>query len=151
MDSFADNNFFWLDKYAIGQDTIDKQHQYLFELANIIVDPYNDPQTTYLNIQALYEYTQTHFRDEELLMEQCDYPDYENHKKAHRQLIAKLNTVGNGILTDEAPRTVVIHFMKDWILTHILSEDMRFGNFLRTSASFTDSLQTQQDSASTNS
>ena len=131
MDSSVDNNFVWLDEYQTGQDTVDQQHQYLFELANSIVNPYNDQQTTHLNVQALYEYTQTHFRDEELLMEQYEYPDCERHKKIHKQLIAKLNAVGSGILTDETPRSVVINFMKDWVLTHILSEDMRFSHFLK--------------------
>ncbi len=131
MDSSANNNFVWLDEYKIGHDTVDAQHQYLFELANRIIDPNNDQQTTHLNVEALYEYTHSHFRDEELLMEQYNYPDYELHKKAHKRLIAELNAVSGGILTDETPRADVVKFMSDWLLIHILDEDMSFGNFLR--------------------
>lgn len=142
MDSSVDNNFVWLDEYKIGHDTVDKQHQYLFELAKRIVNPDNDQQATHLNVEALYEYTHSHFRDEELLMEQSHYPDYEPHKKAHKKLIAQLNAVSGGILTDETPRAVVVKFMKDWLLIHILDEDMRFGDFLRTIS------KTEQDAVS---
>ncbi len=125
------DNFIWLDEYKIGHDIVDEQHQYLFELANRIIDPYNDQQTTHLNFSALYEYTHKHFKDEELLMKQYNYPDYEHHKKKHESLIARLDEISVGILTDEIPKNDVIKFMKDWVLTHILDEDMSFGHFLR--------------------
>ena len=131
MDSFANDNFIWLDEYKIVHDTVDTQHQYLFELANRIVDPYNDQQTTYLNVVALYDYTHKHISDEESLMKQYNYPDYALHEKAHKRLISELDDVRAGILNDETKRDDVIKFMRDWVLTHILDEDMRFGNFLR--------------------
>jgi len=38
------NKFIWLDEYKIGDEIIDQQHEYLFDLANQIVDPDNDAQ-----------------------------------------------------------------------------------------------------------
>ena len=67
MGTSIKNNFVWLNEYNIGHDTVDQQHQYLFNLANLIVNPYNDQQKTYHNVVALYQYVREHFRNEELL------------------------------------------------------------------------------------
>ena len=120
----------WLYEYNIGHDTVDQQHQYLFYLANRIVNPYNDQQTTHHNVVALYQYVREHFRDEELLMKQCLYPGYEIHVKQHDSLTRRLDKISCGILTDETSTEEVCQFMNNWLLVHILGEDMQFGNFL---------------------
>jgi len=74
-------SFIWLDEYKIGDDTIDQQHQYLFDLANQIVDPFNDAQKTHLNVLSLYHYFREHFKAEESLMQQHHYSAYAEHVK----------------------------------------------------------------------
>ncbi len=124
------SSFNWLDEYKIGNLIIDKQHEHLFELANRIIDPYNDQQTTYLNSMALHDYINTHFKAEESLMEQCNYPDYKSHKEKHKLLTKKFDRLNSGILTDETIKEDVVKFMADWILVHILHDDMHFQSFL---------------------
>lgn len=41
-------------------------------------------------LNELIDYTKTHFADEEQLMEEHGYPDYEKHKETHAELIEKL-------------------------------------------------------------
>jgi hemerythrin len=125
------SSFTWLDAYKIGDDTIDRQHQYLFDLANQIVDPFNDAQKTHLNVLALYHYFREHFKDEESLMKQYDYAGYEEHVKKHEELTQKLTEISTGILSGEIGPDDVIVFMNSWVCEHILGEDLLLGDFLR--------------------
>ncbi len=66
------NNFIWLDEYLIGNETIDQQHQYLFDLANLIVESKSTSILT-KHIMSLFKYVREHFRDEEVLMKKMGY------------------------------------------------------------------------------
>jgi len=125
------NKFIWLDEYKIGDEIIDQQHEYLFDLANQIVDPENDAQKTHLNVLALYHYFREHFKDEESLMKQYNYPDYEEHVKKHENLTKKLREINDGIVTGEISLQDVTEFMQNWVHGHILGEDLILGQFLR--------------------
>ena len=126
------STFIWLDEYKIGDDLIDQQHQYLFDLANQIVAPYNDQQKTHQNVLTLHHYVREHFREEESLMKEYEYPGYEEQVKEHNLLANRLHEVSSGILTGEIKREEVIEFMRNWLLDHILGKDMLLGEFLRT-------------------
>ncbi|MGY6275432.1 bacteriohemerythrin [Methylomonas sp. MgM2] len=127
------NNFIWLDEYKIGHHIIDQQHQYLFDLANQIVAPYNDQQKTHQNVLSLYHYVREHFREEEALMKQYDYPGYEDQVNEHNLLERRLHEISAGILTGEIKPEDVMKFMRNWLLDHILGKDTQLGDFLRTS------------------
>ena len=125
------NSFIWLEDYKIGDDTIDQQHQYLFDLANQIVDPFNDAQKTHHNVLALYHYVREHFKAEESLMKQCNYPGYQEHVKEHGVLTQRLREISTGIIRGQIGPDVVMGFMRSWLLEHILGKDILFGNYLR--------------------
>lgn len=124
------NNFTWRDEYQIGNDTIDQQHQYLFDLANQIVDPKNDQQRTYHNVLALYHYVREHFKNEEDLMAQCNYAGYEEQVKEHDLLAKRLAEISSGINSGETCPDDVMGFMRNWLLDHILGKDILLGDFL---------------------
>lgn len=124
-------NFIWLEEYKIGDDTIDRQHEYLFDLANQIVDPDNDEQKTHHNVMALFHYVREHFKDEEALMKQCDFSGYKAHVKEHEMLTTKLTDIGTGIISGEINSSSVMEFMRSWLLEHILGKDIVFGAYLR--------------------
>jgi hemerythrin len=125
------SSFKWLDDYKIGNDTIDQQHQYLFDLANQIVDPYNDVQKTHHNVIALYHYVHEHFIDEESLMRQCNFPGYEEHVKEHQALTQRLREISTGIIRGAISKDSIMSFMCSWVLEHILEKDKMLGEFLR--------------------
>lgn len=124
-------NFKWLDEYKIGNDTIDQQHQYLFDLANEIVHPNNDQQKTHHNVLALYHYVREHFKAEEALMKLYNYSDYEEHVKEHDLLSKRLNEISSGIIRGAIGPNDVMKFMRNWLLNHILGRDILLGDFLR--------------------
>jgi hemerythrin len=124
------SSFTWLDAYKIGNQTIDQQHEYLFDLANQIVDPENDPQKTHLNVMALYHYVGEHFKDEEALMKKYDYPKFAEHHAQHAVLTQQLTEISSGIINGDISPQAVMHLMNTWLLDHILRKDLLLADFL---------------------
>ena len=117
------NEFIWRDEYKIGNEIIDQQHQYLFELANRIVDPNNSTSMPH-NILALSRYIGEHFKAEEELMVQYQYSGYEEHAMEHKLLMSKLAELSHNIKKGEIEPVEIIGFMRLWVFEHILEKDM---------------------------
>jgi hemerythrin-like metal-binding protein len=129
----------WEDKYSVGIEKIDNQHKKLIEIINrLYYSRGNRPHTVLgKTIQELIEYTKTHFTDEERLMRENGYPDYQAHKKRHEAFIEevkKFNTeyqkVDDDLLEDYSLITDVLFFLKTWLCDHILVVDKEYCPFL---------------------
>lgn len=120
--------FEWKSDYETGDSTVDEQHQYLFKLANsLLVTGASECKPI---ITELYEYTRVHFKDEEKIMEEFKYPDLEDHKKLHINLILNLNNLSENFVESEESRNDLAAVFGNWIINHILNEDLRFANFV---------------------
>ena len=79
----------WSDKLNLGVKQIDDQHQQLVHLANNLVLTIQTGETRDVLgkvFKELREYTVFHFRDEELYMEEIEYPERRAHAVTHREL-----------------------------------------------------------------
>lgn len=123
------SEFTWNDQYKIGHSTVDAQHEHLFRLANQIVEADNEEALTHLLMQ-LYQHTREHFSAEEDLMKQIDYPDYERHIEQHNQMLDRLIEISKTVPNKHWDAIELKIFMTDWILVHILEEDMPLGDYL---------------------
>ena len=120
--------FEWKSDYETGDETVDEQHQYLFKLANsLLVTGTSECKPI---IMELYEYTRVHFKDEEKIMEEFKYPALTDHKKLHINLISNLNNLSEGFIESENSRDDLAAVFGNWIINHILNEDLRFANFV---------------------
>jgi len=122
--------FEWKEEYCTGDSTVDEQHQYLFNLANRL-------QVTNLSqckqiIMELYEYTRVHFKAEEKIMAEFKYSELQAHKTLHENLIYSLNDLSEEFNESEESRNDLAAFFGNWIINHILNEDLRFANFVAT-------------------
>ena len=88
----------WKEKYRIGVELIDTQHQELFRrLSNFIQIvqnniPWNDKlEEVKETLNFLQEYVVFHFNDEEAYMKEINYPDLELHKKIHKDFRDEIN------------------------------------------------------------
>ncbi len=124
------SEFTWLDEYKIGHETIDNQHQFLFELANRIVED-SDTEALTEHAMLLYRHIREHFHAEETLMKQYGYPGYDEHVQAHNQMLDKLVEISNSIHDGTWNPNDVLTFMRGWVLVHIMEVDMVMGDFLR--------------------
>jgi hemerythrin-like metal-binding protein len=117
-------NLQWLDEYNTGNETIDQQHRYLFDLANQIIDPYNDDQATHHKFLVLDHFLRDHFDEEERLMEACNFVGIDQHKKEHESLLSELNEIGQEIVRGEMNKDKIRTFMSYWLYDHFLKKDM---------------------------
>ena len=126
----------WDQTLLTGNATIDNQHKQLFAAVNNFHEACmhgKGKEEIQHTLNFLITYTAEHFRDEENLQIQYDFPDYLRHRQYHRDftktvlgLAEKLLQEGPSVaLTDEVYQTV-----GDWLLHHIKSDDFVLAAFI---------------------
>jgi hemerythrin-like metal-binding protein len=125
----------WSDRYAVGVDIIDRQHQKLFRLIDQLargIQAGNSDATLMAVFDELADYTKTHFETEARLMAGAEYPDSAAHGAQHRELEASL-----GELVAKARRgepwvsLETMNFLRHWLYHHIDDTDRRLARFLK--------------------
>jgi hemerythrin len=132
----------WTEDLSTGVKIIDNQHKELFVRINDLVDAIKQHTCKYKIsdvVRFLDDYIVLHFSEEEIMMQQCAYPDYPAHKAQHTKFIANFEELkiellkleggkkpGSYDLSVETNQVVV-----DWILEHIARVDKKLGLFLQ--------------------
>jgi len=126
--------FKWEAEYAVNVAIIDEQHQELYATAKALYaalfdgDKANDPEQLF---SRLITHTGLHFQTENKLMDDTGYPGLETHALKHAQIIKALQDFSTFYSAQRmTPKKEVGIFLKDWVMTHILTEDRRLGTFL---------------------
>ena len=124
----------WRDSYSVGVEEIDEEHKMLVEIINelfTIVRDKGNVKDSAICIDKLIEYTVKHFADEEAMMEKADFPLINEHKAIHGNLLNTVTIFKRRIEDEEEMATQEFYiFLRDWLLTHILEEDMKYkGHF----------------------
>lgn len=124
----------WTEKLNIGVPEIDSEHKYLITLVNGLHDKYcegtfeADLAGAFLH---LTNYTSRHFRNEEALMKVAGYPALKQHAREHELLSDQLSDLteafvsGNKNLSEDT-----MLFLRDWLLDHVMVQDMKIGTFV---------------------
>lgn len=124
----------WYDSYCIGNDLIDGQHKTLVEIISRLQDSLAHGEIGKElgnTLKFLVEYTQKHFADEEELMRQINYDEYEKHREKHAILISQVTDILLKIKKGkQIDPLAIFDFLVDWLLTHIKNEDKRIGKAL---------------------
>ena len=124
----------WSDDLSVKVNGIDNQHKMLVNLINDLHNAMKDGKGkeklgTILN--ELISYTKYHFSAEEKLMQQKNYPGYQQHKREHEVFTKKVeefNTqfvAGSLFISNE-----VLLFLKDWLVGHIKVTDKKYSPYL---------------------
>ncbi|MCX6835592.1 MAG: bacteriohemerythrin [candidate division Zixibacteria bacterium] len=125
----------WEDRYRIGHEAIDNQHRRFFELINNLqqqASAGSGRDATILAMNSLANYALEHFADEEELMDQISFPGLIQHRRRHYSFASKVADMalewgkGNETSIDD-----ILLFLKEWLLGHILTEDMQIGEALK--------------------
>jgi hemerythrin len=124
------SKFTWRDDYRVGNDLIDGQHEHLFKLANKVFDA-QDKHALKHCVHELFRYVRKHFKDEERLMSQLNYPDYDHHVQLHNEIESRLSKIDTEFKNDRFSITELQTLMHDWLLSHILKDDKFIGDFAR--------------------
>ncbi len=124
----SDEVFFkWSPDYSVNIKTIDSQHQELVRILNhlfIAVSRREGDKVIAGILDALVDYTRTHFALEERLMQQAKYKDLESHKLEHKKLIEELDRLCKKHMLEEKPIYFeMLAFLKNWLKEHIQGVD----------------------------
>lgn len=124
----------WNDNYSVGINSIDQQHKKLINLINQLqtaVDYSTGEEFEREALDALVDYTKTHFTYEESLMEQYGYPDYQPHAAEHKKMIKQVEDVLTEYNKDHDKAIAhALSFLKGWLINHINGTDKQYSSFL---------------------
>jgi len=120
----------WDEKYSVGIMKIDDQHKKLIALVNKLYEAMREGKGKEVLISILaetLEYTKYHFETEEAMFEKFSYSLKSEHMKEHRDLKEKVDKLYLDVEKGKATITIeVFHFLKDWIVTHIMQSDQKY-------------------------
>ncbi|MBN2600779.1 MAG: hemerythrin family protein [Candidatus Marinimicrobia bacterium] len=126
----------WDDSWCIGVAEIDHDHKQLVKLTQKLFGALISSQAGEHIKEIMHElidYTRHHFNNEEKVMAAHDYPELASHKILHQDLIRQVLDVSDRILTEGESEQIgddVFEFLKSWLVSHIINEDLRFRDFL---------------------
>lgn len=120
------NEIKWNSEFDIGNFQIDREHQNLFAIARKTISLTTSSKETLKQIlRQLYEYTSTHFSNEEKYMKSVNYPDLDTHKELHKNLLTLLNTLVlefNSLEISQIQEKITT-FIEKYFIDHIINED----------------------------
>jgi len=124
----------WDYRLETGDALIDSQHQALVEALNRLHSAMLEESgrsEVGSTLKFLSDYTVSHFRMEEEMMDRHSYPGASSHRKIHVDLISSLKELVAGFQRDSTALTIAtMIFLEEWLTNHFLGEDARFVGFL---------------------
>jgi hemerythrin len=131
----------WRDDWLLGFDNLDNQHLELVDALNklyqYIAEKEEKGLTPDINIicaqlSALGYKARKHFEYEELLMQECAYPQLANHHREHIMLLAELKVCIREIKSGTKPFTLkTLTALKHWQIDHLLDSDRMLADYLK--------------------
>ena len=130
----------WRKGMSVGNSLIDHDHHFMINFINtvelILQDPV-DKEMLMEVIEQLHEYSIGHFRREESIQRKIGYPQSINHKNSHSTLLSDLEKLKKEIKETKSEAeildrsTEIIAFLRNWLINHVLNEDMKLKPFLK--------------------
>lgn len=129
VSSASPASFQWSERYVLGDPGVDDQHRQLLELAGLLhaaLLSRRGADVVSAAVQALGEYVDIHFRDEEDLFARIGSPDTAAHRAQHsalRQEVAELERdleYGFDALPDK-----LVGWVENRLVPHMMVDDQR--------------------------
>lgn len=125
----------WTDDLSVGNPLIDEDHRHLFNLLERLHQDMSSGQInqeTQSIIDALRDYTESHFSREEEFMRKIGYPQYATHKAEHDRFVSEVcalqSRVARGARTAQLD---IDQFLAKWLREHVLVRDMALAAAIR--------------------
>ncbi|EGA4767605.1 bacteriohemerythrin [Campylobacter jejuni] len=126
----------WDKTFSVHNAKIDEQHKKLFELAGKVEFMFDKPvykDDVKALLAEFFNYMKDHFNDEEKYMKLIGYPDLEEHKRIHKEIIQSMIDLIKNIKSTNDLKEKLYTVSKKWLLEHILYEDMKVEQYRRSS------------------
>jgi hemerythrin-like metal-binding protein len=126
--------FVWREEYSIHHQQVDEQHKELVGCLNALHEALlsgESHQEMDKLLSELVRHTLVHFRDEEELMRQCNYPGLRSHHAAHEDLERQVGEFQNRLRSGRVTLSVdLLKFLKSWLQHHMQGADQEFGKYI---------------------
>ena len=123
----------WIEAYSVGIEIIDNQHKELIRLINKLYNLYLNKETdnVFEIISALQDYTNYHFKTEEKLFKEKNYPKAAEHIKIHNEFITEVNKLAEEYKNNSNVLSIkAMTLLQRWLTNHILVEDKKYIKYL---------------------
>jgi hemerythrin-like metal-binding protein len=122
----------WVPSNSIHVEKLDAQHRHLFEFTNRLIDIFESGSDDVLPvINDMVEYLTHHFHEEQLVMIEMNYPDFELHNQAHMKFTEKVHEfIKNYSESNRNLAFDIIVFLRGWVRNHTTGMDKQIGNYL---------------------
>lgn len=123
----------WENKFSVNVLKIDEEHKSFILIINKVIAGVKQNNEHEIISDALNEmtaYALSHFKTEEEYMIEFNYPEYQLHKKEHKDFL--MTTVGlcqrvmkrdNNIIDD------LFEYLEQWLAEHIQGSDKKYTEF----------------------
>lgn len=116
-------------KYILGITELDSQHEEIETVLFALQAAMDDKDRWHTLLDDLCEKLRFHFYAEESIMKVFAYPEYQEHRKSHLEILKTFESYRNTDLTD-ADIATRRDYPLQLFLEQILSQDLRFAAFL---------------------
>jgi hemerythrin len=130
----------WQEELATGVEHIDAQHKGIFAMFAEFTAACNDgcANVELLNLMGfLEEYTRDHFRDEEKVMLEAEYPDLSIQRENHKSFLSEIAKLKRKVCENGPYMPEILEIKRlliRWLIQHIRYLDMAFVDFLKGTA-----------------
>ncbi|MGM0369145.1 MAG: bacteriohemerythrin [Bacillota bacterium] len=130
----------WKDKFSIGVDKLDQQHQKLFkQVNNLIAATQNNKGQEEIErvVDFLAQYTVEHFKTEEKIQQEHNYPDYEEHQEIHSNFVEQVSEAQEKIKQGTMKSADLVKMNKmvsRWLVNHVKGIDQELGRYIKTNS-----------------
>lgn len=117
-------------KYVLGIDELDSQHEGIERVCIALQESIGDQVRWRSLLDELYEKMRFHFYAEESVMGIFSYPESQDHRRSHLEILKWVENYRAKTLTDaeiEALKDRPIQLFQE----QVLSQDMRFAAYLK--------------------
>lgn len=116
----------WNDDLNTGIEDLDRQHRKILEFANRLDDVKTEPSKIRPILIEMRTYILFHFRFEESLLENANYPFIRAHKKVHELIIKRLIELQNRLKAGENISSDLDSFLSNWFYHHFQNDDAAY-------------------------
>ncbi len=124
----------WNASYDVGVEKFNEQHKKLFAYTNALFNTISKGKNrTIMNkvLDSLTNYTVTHFKEEEDVLLEHNYPYYETQRDEHLKFVTKLKEIQTKFNIEHKNITFeTFIFLVDWLKNHIAKLDRRYTEYL---------------------
>jgi hemerythrin-like metal-binding protein len=120
----------WGPQLETGIGIVDKQHKHWVDLFNALAastEGDRKEEAILETLDALLDYSHSHFRTEEALMTRASYEGLEEHRAAHKVFTDQIQIFRDRVELHEWTLSLeVLEYMRGWLVEHVTATDREY-------------------------